>query len=104
MTAASGKLYAKKVYMSSDAKLKTDVKDAPADIQLPDIKEFTWIDSSVKSYGVIAQDVEAAGLTELVSDDGDKKTVDYAALLCLMAKQLQEKVARLEAKIDQLER
>ena len=51
---SAGQLFAKKVYMASDERLKTEIKDAPENVSLPGIKEFVWKDSSVKSYGVIA--------------------------------------------------
>ena len=97
---SAGQLYAKKVYMASDERLKTEIKDAPENISLPDIKEFVWKDSSVKSYGVIAQELERIGLNELVDDNGEKKSVDYVPLLCLMIKNLQARVEELEKKLS----
>ena len=97
---SAGQLYAKKVYMASDERLKTEIKDAPENVSLPDIKEFVWKDSSVKSYGVIAQELERIGLNELVDDNGEKKTVDYVPLLCLMIKNLQARVEELEKKLS----
>ena len=97
---SAGQLYAKKVYMASDERLKTEIKDAPENVSLPDIKEFVWKDSSVKSYGVIAQELERIGLNELVDDNGEKKSVDYVPLLCLMIKNLQARVEELEKKLS----
>ena len=96
----NGQLYAKKVYMASDERLKTEIKDAPENVSLPGIKEFVWKDSSVKSYGVIAQELERIGLNELVDDNGEKKSVDYVPLLCLMIKNLQARVEELENKLS----
>ena len=96
---SAGQLYAKKVYMASDERLKTEIKDAPENVSLPGIKEFVWKDSSVKSYGVIAQELERIGLNELVDDNGEKKSVDYVPLLCLMIKNLQARVEELEKKL-----
>ena len=97
---SAGQLFAKKVYMASDERLKTEIKDAPKNVSLPGIKEFVWKDSSVKSYGVIAQELERIGLNELVDDNGEKKTVDYVPLLCLMIKNLQARVEELEKKLS----
>ena len=85
--------------MASDERLKTEIKDAPENVSLPGIKEFVWKDSSVKSYGVIAQELERIGLNELVDDNGEKKSVDYVPLLCLMIKNLQARVEELEKKL-----
>ncbi len=99
-----GQLYARKVFMASDEKLKTNITDAPYDIKLPELKEFVWKDTSVKSYGVIAQDVENIGLNELVNDNGEKKSVDYIPLLCLMIKNLQKRVESLEEQLNLLKK
>jgi hypothetical protein len=39
-------------------------------------------------------------LNELVDDNGEKKSVDYVPLLCLMIKNLQARVEELEKKLS----
>ena len=100
VTVNSGNIYAKKMFMSSDVRLKTDIKDAPVISALPRIRQFRWADTSVVSYGVIAQELEEIGLENLVSDNGDRKTVDYISMLCLMVRNLQSKIDELEDKLS----
>jgi hypothetical protein len=63
-------------------------------------------------YGVIAQDVEALGLTELVMvDENGKKSVDYTSLMMLKIaylenenKSLMDKIIDLDRRLKKLER
>ena len=48
-------------------------------------------------YGVIAQEVEAVGLGNLVKDNGETKSVDYISLLILKIEALEKRSAELEA-------
>lgn len=51
----------------------------------------------MRHYGVIAQELEAAGLDCIVTtDDKGMKSVDYTALLCLKIAMLEKRVAELE--------
>lgn len=58
-------------------------------------KEFNFKsdDSNTKKYGVIAQEVEEAGLDDLVSTDKEGiKSVDYISLICLEIAALKERI------------
>ena len=48
---------------------------------------------------VLGIDIGLCYLNELVDDNGEKKTVDYVPLLCLMIKNLQARVEELEKKL-----
>ena len=55
-------------------------------------------------YGVIAQDVEAAGLNELVhTDEQGIKAVDYTSLLILRIANLESMIAQMHKKLVDLE-
>ena len=91
---------------SSDERRKTDIKEPEFSGELPDIVQFRWKDTSALTYGVIAQDVEKAGLDTLVMTDGETgiKSVSYTELLLLYVKDLQERNKSLEERIKRLER
>ena len=100
---------------TSDVKLKENIIDASS--QWDDIKALTVRKYSMKSdeldapnmLGVIAQEVEAAGMSGLINDtpDFDKetredlgtvtKTVNYSILYMKAVKALQEAMTRIEA-------
>lgn len=93
---------------SSDSTLKENIKNISIDdiSKLDSIcfKEFNFKndESKTKRYGVIAQDVEKANLNNLVSkDNNDKLTVDYTSLLVLKIQQLENRIEKLEQKINQ---
>jgi hypothetical protein len=108
----------------SDVKLKENIVDASS--QWDDIKALTVRKYSMKSdeldapnmLGVIAQEVEAAGMSGLINDTPDfdretredlgtvTKTVNYSILYMKAVKALQEAMTRietLEAKVTALE-
>lgn len=60
--------------------------------------EFTWKDNGSKSYGVLAQELEAI-LPELVTQGKDKKYVNYIPLIALLLEGYKD----LVKKIDSLE-
>lgn len=100
---AAGRITANCFYESSDERLKKDIqKIDEADVEKinsVDLKEFVFVGDDVKKYGVIAQDVEKAGLENLVStkDDGFK-SVDYISLLILKIEALEKRIKELENK------
>ena len=91
-------------YENSDITLKENV-DSVSESDLDKVedvefKEFNFIDDAdkTKKYGVIAQEVEEAGLDNLVSTNAEgKKAVDYISLLVLKIQALEKRVAELEA-------
>ena len=89
------------------------MKENIADVEYPKcvnannvpIRKFNFKDDETKRtiYGVIAQEVEAAGLEDVVvtKDDGFKG-VDYTALSLLKIAYLENEVKALKAMIKQL--
>jgi len=92
-------------YASSDEKLKTEINQISSQTPEPSVFAFKWKDTSLKSYGFIAQELESQGLSSLVSvsEEDNMKHVDYNATLSLAVGKLQEKVRELEARIAILE-
>lgn len=98
-------MYANSFYASSDIALKTDIHLIDDSTYIPDVKEFKWIDSSMQSYGFIAQDLEEHGLTDLLEkDDNDHWRVNYNAALSLAVGDLQKRVKSLEAENKELKK
>lgn len=96
-----GTLYATHFYESSDQRLKENIQAILNKDNMPQIKEFDWKESGEHSYGLIAQELEEQGYSELVStkDDG-YKTVNYSAALSLIVGKLQVKIKELEKEIE----
>ncbi len=100
---ASGAIY------SSDMNLKENIKVVNSNdfnrVKMVQAKSFNFKDDESKRtvYGVIAQDVEKAGLEELVhiKEDG-YKAVDYTAYLILKCAYLEDFCAKLNGKIAEL--
>ena len=100
-----GSMYAMQYYASSDERLKTNISEVSDTITLPTIKEFDFIDTSVHSYGYIAQELEACGHEELVSTDSSGyKKVDYNAAHSLHIAKLEKENAELKNRIEKLEK
>lgn len=100
---SDGSITTPKVTQTSDERLKenicliTDDLDKIANVNF---KEFNYKkdDNKVKSYGVIAQDLEKAGLCNLVvEDDNGYKAVDYTALIMLELQRLRTEIEDLKA-------
>ena len=108
---ASGAIY------SSDKNLKENIKSIDAEdinkVGAIDLKSFNFIDdeSKTKVYGVIAQEVQEAGLDILVHQKEDGMLgVDYTSFLILKIAQLQRDnnnlvnfVASLDKRVKELE-
>jgi hypothetical protein len=78
------------VIAMSDERLKESIETAPADV-IGAIRgtEWVWKDSGKKGSGVIAQELEAAGLDHLVhEDDEGMKGVNYDGLLAYVIEEL----------------
>lgn len=97
----AGGTYAPHFYENSDQRLKTNIQAILNKDNIPQIKEFDWKESGEHSYGLIAQELEEQGYSELVStkDDG-YKTVNYSAALSLIVGKLQVKIKELEKEIE----
>ena len=102
---ATASIYAAHFYENSDLQLKTNIQEILNSDTMPIIKEFDWKESGEHSYGLIAQELEEQGYSELVStkDDG-YKTVNYSAALSLIVGKLQVKIKELEKEIEILKK
>lgn len=81
---------ASNVIAMSDERLKESIETAPADV-IGAIRgtEWVWKESGKKGSGVIAQELEAAGLDHLVHEDDDGiKGVNYDGLLAYVIEEL----------------
>lgn len=97
----SGGITAKAFYENSDLSLKDNVlpiKEKETDaIGRVLLKRFNFKGEDVTKYGVIAQDLEREGLSNLVSENADgQKTVDYISMLILCIQELRERISMLE--------
>lgn len=98
-----GNMYAVHFYESSDKRLKTNIQEILNSDKMPTIKEFDWKEDGSHSYGLIAQELEEQGYSELVSiKDNGYKTVNYSAALSLIVGKLQVKIRELEKEIENL--
>jgi hypothetical protein len=97
---------------TSDRTLKENITDANSqwdDIKALQVKNYNFIGEPERTcIGVIAQDVEAAGMTGLVktSDETGKMSVKYSVLYMKAIKALQEamqKIEDLETRVAELE-
>lgn len=89
-------------YESSDVNLKENIKPIEVNaVNAADclaLKQFNFKGNDTTKYGVIAQEVEAVGLNNLVKEDEEgKKSVDYISLLILKIEALEKRIAKLEA-------
>lgn len=91
--------------MSSDERLKRNVENVPNDdiekIKKVPLKSFVFKSDNTKHFGVIAQEVENAGLDELVKNDAEGiKSVDYTSLLILKIAELEKEIQSLKEQIN----
>ena len=89
---------------SSDERLKKDIEtisDNDIDkVKNVNLKSYVFKSDNSKHYGVIAQDVEKAGLSELVMNGSDgMKSVDYISLLILKISELENEIKNLKEQI-----
>lgn len=102
ITVSGGSLQAKAFVMSSDRNLKTDIREDCFAKELPAIHGFKWKDTSVQSYGFIAQELEEAGFDHLVINGRNGKGVDYMAALSYKVAQLERENQMLKQSISDL--
>jgi hypothetical protein len=76
--------------MQSDRNLKTDIREDCFVREMPSLHGFKWKDSSIQSYGFIAQELEEAGFEHLVTEHNGIKGVDYMAALSYKVAQLEQ--------------
>lgn len=98
-----GCMFSPHFYESSDQRLKENIQAIINKDNIPQIKEFDWKENGSHSYGLIAQELEEQGYSELVSTKNDGyKTVNYSAALSLIVGKLQVKIKELEKEIENL--
>ena len=85
-----GNVRAKVFIMQSDRNLKTDIREDCFEKEMPSLHGFKWKDSSIQSYGFIAQELEEAGFEHLVTEHNGIKGVDYMAALSYKVAQLEQ--------------
>lgn len=100
----NGGVTARAFYESSDISLKENIapitKEATDAVDCLTFKQFNFKDDKDKTtkYGVVAQEVEAAGLSNLVyANEEGVKSVDYISLLILKIEALEKRITELEA-------
>lgn len=101
---SSGTITASAFYQSSDKNYKENIvaidEEDIEKIKNVELVSYNFKNDDTKRYGVVAQEVEEAGLANLVhTDSKDKKTVDYISLLILKIEQLQKEVNELKSKV-----
>ena len=89
---------------SSDERLKKDIETISENdidkVKNVDFKSYKFKSDDSRHYGVIAQDVEKAGLTDLVTNGADgMKSVDYISLLILKIAELENELKNLREQI-----
>lgn len=97
----TGDMYAQNYYATSDINKKTDIQSISNNNDNIHTVAFKWKDTSVQSYGFIAQEIEKQH-PELVNTDEDgSKTVNYLAALSLYTAQLENRIKILENKLKE---
>lgn len=106
----SGNVCANAFYEHSDETLKENInvidKDAINKIGDISLKQFEFKSdtSHTTKYGVIAQEVEQCGLSNLVhTDSNGVKSVDYISMLCAMIEKLKQDYNELSERLARLE-
>lgn len=101
--ATNGTFSAPVVTETSDARYKDAIENAPIDLELASkivFRSWMWKGSETPSFGVIAQELQAAGLDRFVHDSGvnGMLSVDYAKLALELALSVALRVGALEAR------
>lgn len=98
------------VFSTSDERKKHDINlvddDSKEKVKSVSLKSFRFNNDNTgrKVYGVIAQDVEAVGLEELVhTDENGDKAVDYTSFLILRIAYLEKVIGHLHYKLAMME-
>ena len=90
---------------SSDERLKKNIVDISSDdinkVKNVELKSFEFKSDNSKHFGVIAQNVENVGLSDLVATDVNGiKYVDYMSLLILKIAELESEIKDLKKQIN----
>lgn len=106
----SGNVKAQAFYEESDINLKENIKTIEEDIEkISKIKfkeyNFKSDETKTKKFGVIAQELEHIGLTNLVDTDEDGvKSVDYISMLVLAMQEMRNEIKWLKEEISELKK
>jgi len=98
---STGRLNATEFNSLSDEKFKTNIVTIPnalASVSKLNGVSFNWKDTGSKSFGVIAQEIEKV-IPELVSQEGNTKSVNYLGLIAFLINsvtELNQRVVALE--------
>lgn len=101
----SGQIICNSLSQTSDERLKENIYPISTDtekINGVEFKEFNLVGdtSGRKSYGVLAQDLESVGLSNLVYESKDgTKSVDYTSLIMLELQRLRKEVSDLKSTV-----
>lgn len=92
-------------FESSDERLKKNISQITEEdiekVKNVELKSFNLKKDNSKHFGVIAQDVEKVGLTELVDSDNDgMKSVNYTSFLILKIAELEKEIKQLKSQIN----
>lgn len=105
----SGVVKATALYSTSDRNLKENIKAIPYEdyhkVSNINLKSFNFKDDETKktTYGVIAQDLQAVGLDNIVhKDENNNLSVDYTSLLILKIADLENTIKNLSEEIKNL--
>lgn len=100
---STGRLSSTEFFTLSDVNQKNNIEtivNAVDTINQLNGVGFDWKESGVKSYGVIAQELEKV-LPELVNTENDAKTVNYSGIIAFLIngiKELDQRLNQLESK------
>ena len=97
-----GTLTATTIYQTSDRNMKQNINSISQDdlnkVSNIELKKFEIKNNpGIIKYGVIAQEVQDAGLQNLVESNDRILRVDYISLLCLKIAALEEEIKRLKS-------
>ena len=98
---STGTLNATNFNSLSDITFKNDIEkieDAASILEKLNVYSFTWKENGLKSYGVIAQELETI-LPELINKSNDVKYVNYIPLIAILIegyKILSEKIEKID--------
>lgn len=96
----TGDMYARNYYATSDINKKTNITDISNNNNIHTVA-FKWKDTSIQSYGFIAQEIEKQYPELVNTDDDGSKTVNYIAALSLYTAQLENRIKILEDKLKE---
>jgi hypothetical protein len=106
----TGDVYATSFNAVSDARYKKNIKrlsDPLQKIMAIEGYEYDWKDESMnngkKQLGLLAQQLEAVGLSDVVTGNETKKAVNYSALIPLLVEAIKElaKITTCETVYDE---